>query len=437
MLKIKDFATLCGCSIYTLRYYDQIALLQPAVVNHQSGYRYYSEDQVLRYQEIRDFQEIGFSVHEIKEMSDMSNEEIVEKILDKMANLNIRFDKSIILLKRYMERWESMKKLISLGLCLVILLGMSGCSSGNSGSGSSSSSSTFVEPFSTSATIEETVLVDQNDVKITAKSLTFSSSVAKLNVSIENNRSEKIEVNTLYGIYDWNSINGYMLNSTYMDCEVEANQTVDDSIEIYLSELEIMGIKSIADIKLSLTVINEDYDTIYEGMGYIKTSEYDSYDYTKDYYLENIDSTTLKSQYEYTINMLNTDNILEQNDIKILSTVIMTNSSDDVSMLIEVQNGADYNLYVKVKDFYFNDILVSDEYDYDVNGVASQTIGLVDSDLTDYLEYSDEDVSSIVTLNKLKFTLELLDSVTETALYSTDIEFTNIDVPLVFESEES
>ena len=28
MLGIKDFATLCGCSVYTLRYYDQIDLLE-------------------------------------------------------------------------------------------------------------------------------------------------------------------------------------------------------------------------------------------------------------------------------------------------------------------------------------------------------------------------------------------------------------------------
>lgn len=104
MLKIKDFATLCGCSIYTLRYYDEINLFKPLIVNGDSGYRYYIEEQLDEFLEIKEFQEIGFSSQEIKEMKDLSNEEIAEQILKKVNYLKERLDKSIILFRKYIER---------------------------------------------------------------------------------------------------------------------------------------------------------------------------------------------------------------------------------------------------------------------------------------------------------------------------------------------
>ena len=103
MLKIKDFATLCGCSIYTLRYYDQIDLLKPSIVNDNSGYRYYTEDQFLKFIEIKEFQEIGFRVEEIKELEKLDQIEVSKLILEKIDYLQSRLDKSITLLRKYIE----------------------------------------------------------------------------------------------------------------------------------------------------------------------------------------------------------------------------------------------------------------------------------------------------------------------------------------------
>ena len=104
MYKIKDFAKLCGCSIYTLRYYDEIGLLRPKTVNHHSGYRYYTEEQILQFLEIKEFQEIGFSVQEIKEMRCLSNKEIAQLILIKVNFLQERLKKSTVLIEKYIER---------------------------------------------------------------------------------------------------------------------------------------------------------------------------------------------------------------------------------------------------------------------------------------------------------------------------------------------
>lgn len=102
--KIKDFATLCGCSIYTLRYYDEIGLLKPKIVSHDSGYRYYTEEQIFQYIEIKEFQEIGFSIQEIKDIQGLNDKEIAKLILKKVNYLQSRLEKSIVLMGKYIER---------------------------------------------------------------------------------------------------------------------------------------------------------------------------------------------------------------------------------------------------------------------------------------------------------------------------------------------
>ncbi len=65
---IKEFAELCSVSVRTLHYYDEIDLLKPNFVDESTGYRYYSEDSLLRMQEIMFYRELDFSLKSIKEI---------------------------------------------------------------------------------------------------------------------------------------------------------------------------------------------------------------------------------------------------------------------------------------------------------------------------------------------------------------------------------
>lgn len=66
MKKIREFATLCGTTEKTLRYYDRIGLLEARYTDPGNGYRYYSDEQKHKYRLIRLFQEMGFTLEEIK-----------------------------------------------------------------------------------------------------------------------------------------------------------------------------------------------------------------------------------------------------------------------------------------------------------------------------------------------------------------------------------
>ncbi len=67
-VQIKEFAKLCGVSVRTLHYYDEIGLLSPGEVDEHTGYRFYNEESLLRMQEILFYRELDFPLKSIIEI---------------------------------------------------------------------------------------------------------------------------------------------------------------------------------------------------------------------------------------------------------------------------------------------------------------------------------------------------------------------------------
>jgi DNA-binding transcriptional MerR regulator len=67
-LSIGEFSRITHLSIKTLRHYHEAGLLQPAHVDSQTSYRYYSLDQVPTAQVIHRFRELGMPVREVSEL---------------------------------------------------------------------------------------------------------------------------------------------------------------------------------------------------------------------------------------------------------------------------------------------------------------------------------------------------------------------------------
>jgi len=65
MLKIGDFSKLTFVSVKTLRYYDELGLLKPVRVDRESGYRYYTIDQLPRLNRILALKDLGLSLGQI------------------------------------------------------------------------------------------------------------------------------------------------------------------------------------------------------------------------------------------------------------------------------------------------------------------------------------------------------------------------------------
>src|SRR5215469_3393795 len=65
-LSIGAFSRLTHLSIKTLRYYHEVGLLEPAIVDPDSGYRYYRPGQAPSAQLVRRFRDLGLPVADVK-----------------------------------------------------------------------------------------------------------------------------------------------------------------------------------------------------------------------------------------------------------------------------------------------------------------------------------------------------------------------------------
>ena len=80
MLSIGEFSKICGVSTKTLRYYDEIGLINPDEINAESGYRYYSIEQLKRMLYINRLKSYHFSLEEIKTMLALEEDQSEEML---------------------------------------------------------------------------------------------------------------------------------------------------------------------------------------------------------------------------------------------------------------------------------------------------------------------------------------------------------------------
>lgn len=88
-LKIGEFGRVGQVSVQTLRYYDNLGLLKPAEVDHFSGYRYYTFEQLPRLNRILALKDLGFSLDQVASMldKDMPPEALKNVLYLKQAEL--------------------------------------------------------------------------------------------------------------------------------------------------------------------------------------------------------------------------------------------------------------------------------------------------------------------------------------------------------------
>ena len=73
MLTIGEFSAICKVSAKTLRYYAEIGLILPELINRETGYRYYSMNQLETMLIIQRLKNYGFSLEQIKALIQSEN----------------------------------------------------------------------------------------------------------------------------------------------------------------------------------------------------------------------------------------------------------------------------------------------------------------------------------------------------------------------------
>lgn len=109
-MTIKEFARLCGCNPQTLRYYDRMSLLKPARVDEWTGYRYYNEEQALQFVKIKNLQMAGFTIDEIKDLCEASDEAIYKAFELKIKEMEECLTRTKEIQQSYQKEFVQMKQ---------------------------------------------------------------------------------------------------------------------------------------------------------------------------------------------------------------------------------------------------------------------------------------------------------------------------------------
>ena len=97
LFQIGEVMKILGITRKTLRVYEDMGLLTPAVQDEESGYRYYTADNMTQIRAIRSLQVLGLSLKEVKEY--YYDTENMNKHLQRLYELRATLDRNIQMLQ--------------------------------------------------------------------------------------------------------------------------------------------------------------------------------------------------------------------------------------------------------------------------------------------------------------------------------------------------
>lgn len=200
-------------------------------------------------------------------------------------------------------------------------------------------------------TVEETVLVDEKDVKITLKSFEKGSFFGpSLKLLIENNSGK----NLTFSVRDV-TVNGYM-NSALFYADVADGKKANDELTFSNTDLQACGITTIADIGLSFHIYDDDYDDYLDTERItVKTSAYEGFDYAYD------DSGTVA---------------FEAKGVKIIVKGLTDESIFGPGVMLLIINESKKDVTVTTRDVSVNGFMIDDLFYCDVlSGMRAMEAG--------------------------------------------------------------
>lgn len=263
--------------------------------------------------------------------------------------------------------------------------------------------------FYSNATIEESVIIDEKDIKVTAKGLEYDRQNAYLNLLIENNTTSDLTFYSGTSGSDINEINHFNTSQGYMCCDVSAGMKANEQLRFDGNTLKAYGIFDIAEIKVGIYVKDSDYnDIISPTLVSIPTSIYESYDFDKDTFIEAVEDGIYESEFNASIEYM--DNInKEENGILQKIIMLATNKSGERSVLLELENKTQETKYVVARNVSINGMVVyGSNWTGDEIGAESRRI--MQFDIGNMI---DDEYTNVIPLDKIglfEFELAYYDS---------------------------
>ena len=314
--------------------------------------------------------------------------------------------------KTILKKWWFWCILILLVIAIILAIVFIPKNEGNNNLGTQKIDDVMLPEFNKTATADEKILYDQNNVKITFKGISYGSYSVDVNLEFENNHSETLDfISGSTGLCK-NAINEFMITDAYLSTSVDAGETVTDSISFNYDSLRLFGIDEIAEITLNFHINASDWDSdfkdIYTDSLIIQTSLYDSYDFNNSSrFLDRITSKAIESKYNSKILQKDTTKNSIVENLDIVSMIRMENKDGEESIMLETANSCGKDVKLKISDIKFNDTMVYD-YSWSTDDVINNKKGILDINLS---SLEDEDAAkNIDKIEKISFKVSILDS---------------------------
>lgn len=262
--------------------------------------------------------------------------------------------------------------------------------------------------FQKTATLAETVMVDENDVKITATGLNYNNYEVELELLFENNSAKDLSFVSGSMGYCCNSVNGMMVSEGYLNCDVPAGKKAVDTVSFSYNGLMLYGIDEIADIEIGFDISDDDYNHTYTGPRQVKTSVADSYDYGAKSFQTAITGDECRNNFGYTIEHFSAEELYNENSISIESFGLMKNEYGDHALLLEAVNGSSEQVYITTSQISINGLLVQSS-DWSSDTINPGKSCIVDVNLSDIMRDSYWDIYGIKDIGEIALDIEIND----------------------------
>lgn len=264
--------------------------------------------------------------------------------------------------------------------------------------------------LSVDTSIEETVLFEDDNIRIIAESLEFKYNSPYLHLKFENNWDKTLSFVSGSIGYSGNSVNGYMVDGFYVNVDVEPGKTALEEAYVSSDYLSLLGIEKIKEIGIGFDIKDSDYNEYAQtGPLYLTTSDADGAD-DGETYLKSIQDKQITDLYGYTIEYLNEDDFLQHDELKGISTCLITNKDGNQSLFLEVENASDKVLNLRTSDIIINGVkLVSGDWSSDtINPGKKRIVSISLDDIVRHAGGTKEEFG-ITEYSTVKMTLDCLD----------------------------
>ncbi len=279
-----------------------------------------------------------------------------------------------------------MKQLLSFLMALMVVFSFAACGNGDDAdeeskkvaSGAEKGGSEAVSLVPEDVTVDEQVIYDANDVKVTVKDINYDGYFGpELNVLIENNTEGDITVCT-----SESTVNGLVVDCS-LYCDVPAGKKANDTILLDSTGLERSGIEIIKDIEFVLYATDTEYEDVFES-DYIKVTTN-----APENYVQEIDDSGYVA--------------VDDENVKVVIKHIEEEKSIwGTEVLVYLENNTDKLLCIQAEDVSVNGFAIDPYFSTEVPAgkKAFDTITFSDTDLED---------SGIDEITEMELKFELID----------------------------